>query len=94
MQQLAGIIGTHEEYVRQKGLDTSICKELIVKLLRTRPCTRAEIASAIDHALPDGMSEEQKRKHVSYLLQELRKDNRIKPEGSRGSAIWTLSQVD
>ena len=92
--KVAGIIGTHEEYVRQKGLDTSICKELIVKLLKTRPCSRAEIASAIDHALPDGMSEEQKKKHVSYLLQELRKDKRIKPEGSRGSAVWTLSQVD
>lgn len=92
--KVAGIIGAHEEYVRQKGLDTSICKELIVKLLKTRPCSRAEIASAIDHALPDGMSEEQKKKHVSYLLQELRKDKRIKPEGSRGSAVWTLSQVD
>ena len=39
--KVAGIIGTHEEYVRQKGLDTSICKELIVKLLKTRPCSRA-----------------------------------------------------
>ena len=89
---VAGIIGTHEEYVRQKGLDTSICKELIVKLLRTRPCTRAEIVSALDHALPDGMSEDQKRKHVSYLLQGLRKDKRIKPKGPRGSAVWTLAR--
>ncbi len=92
--KVAGIIGAHGEYVRQKGLDTSICKELIVKLLRTRPCTRAEIVSAIDHALPDGMGEDQKRKHVSYLLQELRKDKRIKSEGPRGSAVWSLSEID
>lgn len=92
--RIAGIIGTHEDYVRQKGLDTSICKELIIKLLRTRPCTRAEIVSAIDHALPDGMSEDQKKKHVSYLLQELRKDKRIRSEGPRGSAVWNLSQID
>ncbi|WP_165052610.1 MULTISPECIES: RNA-binding domain-containing protein [unclassified Adlercreutzia] len=89
--RVAGIIGTHEEYVRQKGLDTSICKELIVKLLRARPCSRAEIAAAIDHALPDGMSDDQKKKHVSYLLQELRKDQRVRPEGSRGSAVWVLN---
>lgn len=40
------------------------------------------------------MSETQKRKHVSYLLQEFRKDKRIKPKGPRGRAVWTLSKVD
>ena len=90
--RVAGIIGTHEEYVRQKGLDASICKELIVKLLRTRSCTRAEIVSAISHALPEDMSDEQRKKHVSYLLQELRKDRRIRPDGARGSAKWVIDE--
>ena len=90
--RVAGIIGTHEEYVRQKGLDASICKELIVKLLRTRSCTRAEIVSAISHALPEDMSGEQRKKHVSYLLQELRKERRIRPEGARGSAKWVIDE--
>ena len=88
--KVAGIIGTHEEYVRQKGLDTSICKELIVKLLRTRSCTRAEIVSAISHALPEDMDDKQRKKHVSYLLQELRREHRIKPDGTRGSAKWII----
>lgn len=88
--KVAGIIGTHEEYVRQQGLDTSICKELIVKLLRTRPCTRAEVVSAISHALPENMTDQQRKKHVSYLLQELRKEHRIKPEGARGGTRWTV----
>lgn len=90
--RVAGIIGTHEEYVRQKGLDASICKELIVKLLRTRPCTRAEIVSAISHALPEDMGDEQRKKHVSYLLQELRKERRIRPDGARGSAKWVIDE--
>lgn len=90
--RVAGIIGTHEEYVRQKGLDASICKELIVKLLRTRSCTRAEIVSAISHALPEDMSGEQRKKHVSYLLQELRKERRIRPDGARGSAKWVIDE--
>lgn len=90
--RVAGIIGTHEEYVRQKGLDTSICKELVVKLLRTRSCTRAEIVSAISHALPEDMGDAQRKKHVSYLLQELRKEHRIRPEGPRGSARWTIDE--
>ena len=90
--KVAGIIGTHEEYVRQKGLDTSICKELVVKLLRTRPCTRAEIVSAISHALPEDMSDEQRRKHVSYLLQELRKERRIRREGTKRNARWMVDE--
>lgn len=90
--RVAGIIGTYEEYVRQKGLDASICKELIVKLLRTRSCTRAEIVSAISHALPEDMSGEQRKKHVSYLLQELRKERRIRPDGARGSAKWVIDE--
>lgn len=90
--KVAGIIGTHEEYVRQKGLDTSICKELIVKLLRTRPCTRAEVVSAISHALPEDMGDEQRKKHVSYLLQELRKEHRIRPDGTRGNAKWVIDE--
>ncbi|WP_207302752.1 ATP-binding protein [Olsenella sp. Marseille-P4559] len=90
--KVAGIIGTHEEYVRQKGLDTSICKELVVKLLRTRPCTRAEIVSTISHALPEDMGDEQRKKHVSYLLQELRKEHRIRPDGARGSAKWMMDE--
>lgn len=90
--RVAGIIGTHEEYVRQKGLDASICKELIVKLLRTRSCTRAEIVSAISHALPEDMSDEQRKKHVSYLLQELRKERRIRPDGARGSTKWVIDE--
>lgn len=90
--KVAGIIGTHEEYVRQKGLDTSICKELIVKLLRTRPCTRAEIVSAISHALPENMNDGQRKKHVSYLLQELRKEHRIRPDGTKGNAQWMIDE--
>lgn len=90
--RVAGIIGTHEEYVRQKGLDTSICKKLVVKPLRTRSCTRAEIVSAISHALPEDIGDEQRKKHVSYLLQELRKEHRIQPEGSRGNTRWTIDE--
>lgn len=63
-----------------------------MKLLRTRPCTRGEIVSAISHALPEDMGDEQRRKHVSYLLQELRKENRIRPDGTRGNARWVIDE--
>lgn len=90
--KVAGVIGSHEEYVRQKGLDASICKELILKLLRTRPCSRAEIVSAIDHALPEDMTEAQKTKHVSYLLQTLRKQGKIRNEGTTAGTVWKIAE--
>lgn len=88
--KVAAVIGSHEEYVRAKGLETDVCKELIVKLLGTRPCSRAEIIAAIDHALPEGMTKEQKAKHVSYLLQELRKEGKARASAATSRGKWEL----
>lgn len=88
--KVAAVIGSHEEYVRAKGLETDVCKELIVKLLGTRPCSRAEIIAAIDHALPEGMTKEQKAKHVSYLLQELRKEVKARASAATSRGKWEL----
>ena len=73
-------------------MDTSICKELITKLLRTRPCTRAEIVPAVSYALPEDMEDEWQKGHVSYLLQELRKEHRIRPDGARRNAKWMIDE--
>lgn len=89
--KVAAVIGSHEEYVRAKGLDTSVCKELIIKLLDTKACSRVEILSAIDHALPEGMTKEQKAKHVSYLLQQLRKEGKIRSSAATSRGKWELS---
>lgn len=88
--KVAAVIGSHEEYIRAKGLDTSVCKELIIKLLDTKACSRSEILSAIDHALPEGMTKEQKAKHISYLLQQLRKEGKIRPSAATSRGKWEL----
>lgn len=88
--KVAAVIGSHKEYVRKKGLDGRICKELIVKLLDTRPCSRAEIILAIDHALPQGLTKDQRSKRVSYLLQQLRKEGKVRPTGATSSGKWEL----
>lgn len=89
--KVANIIGSPGEYIRQKGLDTSICKELIVKLLRVKKsATRSEIVAELQHALPETLDEEQKSKRVGNLLQELRKEHRVRSIGSRRSAQWEL----
>jgi ATP-dependent DNA helicase RecG len=89
--KVAAAIGNPEEYVRKKGLDSSICKELILKLLGTRPCSRAEIISAIAHALPENMSQAQREKHVSYLLQQLRRENKIRTSAATSGGKWEIA---
>ena len=49
--EVAAAIGAHGRYVRTKGLDNSVFKELILELLRVRPCSRAKIIAELNHAL-------------------------------------------
>ncbi|MBP3884633.1 MAG: putative DNA binding domain-containing protein [Olsenella sp.] len=89
--EMAAATGTHGDYVRAKGLDNSVFKELILELLRVRPCSRAEIIAELDHALPADLTTRQKGDHVSYLLQSLRKAGRITNEGSTSAAEWRIA---
>lgn len=88
--KVAAVIGSPDEYVRAKGLDSSVCKELILKLLRTKPCNRAEIMMALARALPEGMDDAQRARHVSYLLQQLRKEGKVQPSSATSSGRWML----
>ncbi|MCI1833667.1 MAG: hypothetical protein LKI78_02375 [Bifidobacterium tibiigranuli] len=85
---VAKALDKQREYVRSKGLDNHICKELILQLLRSRPSTRIEILTVIRHALPKGMTEQQQANRVSYLLQSLRKQGKIYSDGATSSAKW------
>jgi ATP-dependent DNA helicase RecG len=86
----ASVVGEHEAYLRNKGLDNSICKQLIVQLLNMQPSTRSEILSAVEHALPADLTNEQKLKRLSYLLQSLRKGGVIEKEGSTANSVWHI----
>jgi ATP-dependent DNA helicase RecG len=89
---VAAATGTHGDYVRNKGVDNSVFKELILELLHVRPCSRSEIIAQLDHALPAEMTIKQKSAHVSYLLQSLRKEGKITNVGNTSSAEWRVAE--
>ena len=89
--KVAAATGRHDEYIRNKGLDNSVVKELILELLRTRPCSRAEIISALNHALPAEMTDDQKADHVSYLLQTLRRTGKIASDKKTSAGRWHIA---
>ena len=89
--KVADIVGQKAAYVRNKGLDDDICKQLIVKALESMgEARKKDLMEVLEKALPEALSEEQKSKKVSNLLQTLKRENKIESIGSNRYAKWCL----
>ncbi len=89
--KIADIVGQKANYIRNKGLDDDICKQLIVKALESMgEASKHELMDVLDKALPDVLSENQKSKKISNLLQILKKDGNIDVIGKNRYAKWFL----
>lgn len=75
-------IGQPAAYTRQKGLDRSTNKELLVRHLEHRfpmGCALQELRQVLPH-IP--------RRTIQLYLQELRRERRIRLEGTRSGSLW------
>lgn len=91
--KVADIIGQKATYVRNKGLDDDICKQLIIKALGSMgEAGKKDLMEVLEKALPDVLSMEQKSKKVSNLLQTLKRENKIESIGSNRYAKWRLNK--
>lgn len=89
--KVADIVGQKADYIRNKGLDDDICKQLIIKALESMgEASKHELMDVLDKALPDVLSENQKSKKISNLLQILKKDGSIDVIGKNRYAKWFL----
>ena len=87
--KVADIVGQKAVYVRNKGLDDDICKQLIVKALGSMgEAGKKDLMEVLEKALPEVLSEEQKSKKVSNLLQALKKDDVIEVSGVNRYSKW------
>lgn len=87
--KVADIVGQKAVYVRNKGLDDDICKQLIVKALESMgEASKKDLMEVLEKALPEVLSEEQKSKKVSNLLQALKKDDIIEVSGVNRYSKW------
>lgn len=88
---IARATGDAARHIAQRGFDKQYYLDLVLALLREHgPVTRAEIDRLLVPKLPDRLTEEQKRKKVENLVQELRRAGRIRSRRARGAAIWSL----
>ncbi len=89
--KVADIVGQKAEYVRNKGLDDDICKQLIIKALEPMgEASKQELMDVLEKALPDVLSKEQKSKKVSNLLQAMKREGLIVIKGKNKYAKWRL----
>ena len=87
--KVANSVGQKANYIRNKGLDDDICKQLIIKALEAMgEASKQDLMEILEKALPDVLSEEQKSKKVSNLLQAMKKEGMIAARGTNRYAKW------
>lgn len=85
------MVGQKAAYVRKKGLDDDICKQLIVKALESmEEASKQELMEVLEKDLPEVLGDEQKSKKVSNLLQAMKKENIVTINGKNRYAKWSL----
>ena len=93
--KVADIVGQKAAYVRNKGLDDDICKQLIIKALQSMgEASKRDLMEVLEKALPEVLSDEQKSKKVSNLLQAMKKDGIVVTTGTNRYAKWYLIKND
>jgi ATP-dependent DNA helicase RecG len=89
--KVADIVGQKAAYVRNKGLDDDICKQLIIKALESMgEASKQELMEVLEKALPEVLSDEQKSKKVSNLLQAMKREGVIAARGMNRYAKWYM----
>ena len=93
--KVATAVGQKTEYIRNRGLDESVCKHLIKQALEIQPATMPELLEVLDRgALSAVLTPAQKNRKVSNLLQKMKADGSIVPEGPRNRTKWHLVKND
>lgn len=92
--KVAKAVGNKATYVRQKGLDEEVCMQLILSTLKLGPAKKADLFAVLKDALPDVLTEEQKSKKLSNLLQKMKKARIIDVKGIAANSEWHLLTKD
>lgn len=89
--KIADAVGKKVDYVKNKGLDEEICKELIINALKNmETASKQELFNFIEAALPAILNKKQKEKKTSNLLQKMKKEGTIDSDGGKRYAKWFL----
>ncbi|MBO5183148.1 MAG: putative DNA binding domain-containing protein [Bacilli bacterium] len=88
---IAKITNKEKEYIDNKGLDNAYYKDYILSYIeKFGKATREEINNFIYPKLPASMNEKNKNNRVRYILSQLKKENKIRNDGSDSKPCWVI----
>jgi len=91
---VAKATGETGRHIRERGFDKRYYLDLILALVREHgPVVRKDVDDVLVPKLPDRLSDEQKRRKVHNLLQELRRTGRIANRGTRSHPEWVSAEA-
>ena len=91
--KVANAVGERTRYITNRGVDENICRELVLQALKIQPATMWEILEVLDRgALSAVLTDVQKQRKVSNLLQKMKNENLIHPEGPRNKTRWHINK--
>jgi ATP-dependent DNA helicase RecG len=89
--KVADWTGQKARYIRNRGFDDSYYQRLVLEFLeKYRQATRKDFDDLLTPKLPEVLDATQRANKIRNLLQSMRRNNVIYPEGSRSTAIWRL----
>jgi ATP-dependent DNA helicase RecG len=79
------------DYMKRKGIDDKYYKVMITEYLtKFGSATRSDFEDMLIEKLPDNLSDEQKKNKIKNILQNLKKDKKIKVSEKRE---WSLDEI-
>jgi ATP-dependent DNA helicase RecG len=91
--RIADVTGDRAAYIKNRAFDKAHYKEMIVAYLQKfGQCTRSDIDGLLMGKLSDALDGKQKKRYITNLLQEMKKDDHIFPDGTTRWAKWRISK--
>ena len=88
---IAKITDEKEKYIYNTGLENEFYKSLIVKYINEYgQASRKEIINLLKDKLPSSLNEKNKVSRTRYLLDTLKKEEKIYNDGKSGLSCWKL----
>lgn len=89
--EVAAATDTVEDYLNKRGIDKAYCKKMVVELLdKKTEAKREDIDKLLLGKISDALNEDQKKNLVMNLLQEMKREETIRPSGTGRWTKWRL----
>ena len=93
--EVAAATDNKEAYIRNRAFDKGYYRDLVVSYLeKYTEATRPQIDRLLQDKLSDALDDKQKKQFVTNLLQEMKRENMIEPDGTTRWAKWRMSKPD